>query len=54
MYMCVCAYMCLQVPTEARGIALLELELQGLVGHLMWVLGIQPLVSVRAMRSRKR
>lgn len=45
---CVCG-----CPLKPEGIALLELELQGLVNHLMWVLGIKPRVSVRAMHTLK-
>lgn len=45
---CVCG-----CPLKPEGIALPELELQGLVNHLMWVLGIKPRVSVRAMHTLK-
>lgn len=67
-YLCICVYVpawfyvhhgnlfaswVCRCPLKPEGIAVLELELQGLVNHLMWVLGIKSRVSVRAMRTLK-
>lgn len=43
-YLCLCVVMCMcvQVPKKARRHwILLELELQAVVGHLMWMLGTE-------------
>lgn len=53
-YMCVCAYMCLQVPTEARGHCPPGTGATGTCEPPDVGPRYQTLVSVRAMRSRKR
>jgi hypothetical protein len=48
--MCVCVCVCVQYPKRPEeGIDLLELQLQKLVTHLIWMLGAELGSSVRAV-----
>lgn len=44
-YVCVCVYRCPQSPEE--GVGCLELKLQIVLSHLMWVVGTKPRSSER-------